>query len=316
MLEKISIIVPCYNEEDSLPLFYKAFLQLSKSMEHTVTFELLCINDGSQDNTLTVLRALEEKDARIKYISFSRNFGKEAAILAGLEHASGNYAIISDADLQDPLEMIETMYDAIKNEGYDCVAAKRVSRQGEPPLRSFLSNMFYVVINRLASVKIMNGARDFRLMTRQMVEAILELKEYNRFSKGLFSFVGFQTKWLEYEHINRVAGSTSWSLWSLFKYSAQGIFAFSTRLLHLASLLGLIVCFFSFLFIAKTIAQTLIWGEPVAGYPTLICIVTFLGGIQLFCVGISSEYISKIYSEVKRRPVYIIKSTNIKRMDG
>ncbi len=311
MLEKISLIVPCYNEEKSLPLFYASFLQLVQSMKEQVTFELICVNDGSKDDTLLVIKQLAQQDACVKYLSFSRNFGKEAAILAGLEHAEGDYAAIVDADLQDPLEMVIEMYAILQEKKCDCVAARRFTREGEPPLRSFFANQFYTIINKFSKTHIVNGARDFRLMTKQMVNSILEFREYNRFSKGLFSFVGYDTHWLEYKNVERVAGETSWSFWSLLKYSFEGIFAFSTAPLHLASFLGLAICFFSFLFIIYVVLKTLLWGEVVAGYPTLICIITFLGGIQLFCVGILSEYVSKIYSEVKKRPVYIVKDSNI-----
>ncbi len=313
MNEKISLIVPCYNEEESLPFFYEAFLKLAKEMEDVVTFELICVNDGSRDKTRDVLYSLAAKDDRVHYISFSRNFGKEAAMLAGLEHASGDYVTIVDADLQDPLEMIIEMYSIIKNEDYDCVAARRFVRDGEPPIRSFFADQFYKIINFFSNIEIVNGARDFRLMTRAMVDSILELREYNRFSKGLFSFVGYNTKWLEYKNVQRVAGETTWSFWGLFKYSLEGIFAFTTAPLHVAAISGLIICFLSFIFIGYTVVKTVFWGEPVAGYPTLICLVTFLGGIQLFCIGMLSEYVSKIYSEVKNRSIYIVKESSFKK---
>ncbi len=312
-MHKISIVVPCYNEEESLPFFYEAFLKLANTMKKDVTFEVIYINDGSKDKTLDVINKQATVDDRIKYISFSRNFGKEAAMLAGLEYAIGDYVSLVDADLQHPLEMIKEMYAQIQEDDCDCVAARRFSRDGEPTIRSFFANQFYNLINKFSSTKIMNGATDFRLMTRQMVNSVLELREYNRFSKGLFPFVGYNTKWLEYKNVERVAGETSWSFWSLFKYSHEGILAFTTAPLHIAASLGLIVCLFSFLFIAYTLIRTIIWGDPVAGYPTLICIITFLGGIQLFCTGVLSEYVSKIYKEVKKRPIYIVKSTNIKK---
>ncbi|MFI3241165.1 MAG: glycosyltransferase family 2 protein [Alphaproteobacteria bacterium] len=311
-LEKISLVVPCYNEEEALPFFYKAFDKFSKEMKKDVVFECLFINDGSKDKTLDVILKLAKKDERIKYISFSRNFGKEAAMYAGLEKAIGDYVTIVDADLQDPLEMIKEMYDAIKKEGYDCVGARRFSREGEPVIRSVFANLFYKLINQFSSTKVVNGARDFRLMTRQMVDSILRLKEYNRFSKGLFPFVGYKTKWLEYKNVERVAGATSWSFWGLFKYSLEGILAFSTAPLRLASILGLTICASSFLFVFYTFVRTLIYGNPVAGYPTLTCIIGFLGGIQLFCMGILGEYIAKIYTEIKNRPIYIVKDTNVK----
>ncbi len=311
-MDKISIVVPCYNEEAALPFFYQSFKKLSDHMHSTAKLELILVNDGSSDKTNAVLHELANQDDRIKYISFTRNFGKEAAMLAGLEHSTGDYVTIADADLQDPLEMIIQMYEIINKEDYDCVATRRYSRQGEPPIRSFFANKFYTVINLFSKTKIVNGARDFRLMSRHMVNSILQMKEYNRFSKGLFSFVGYNTKWLEYKNVERVAGESSWSFWSLFRYSMDGILSFSTAPLHIAAILGAVICFFSFLFICYTLFKTLVWGDPVSGYPTLVCIITFLGGVQLLCVGILSEYISKIYSEVKKRPIYIVKETNSK----
>ncbi len=310
MNEKITLIVPCYNEEESLPIFYETFLKLCENMKDKVDFELLLVNDGSKDKTFEIFCDLAHKDSKVKYLSLSRNFGKEAAMLAGLENSKGDFVVIADADLQHPLEMISDMYYHIKNENYDCVAAKRLNRDGEPIIRSYFANKFYQIINKFSPTQIVSGSSDFRLMTRQMVNSVLELQEYNRFSKGLFSFVGYNTKWIEYKNVERVAGETTWSFWGLFKYSLEGIFAFTTAPLHIASILGLVVCFLSFLFIVYTLLRTAFWGDPVAGYPTLICITTFLGGIQLFCVGILSEYVSKIYSEVKKRPVYVIKSRN------
>ncbi len=307
----ISIVVPCYNEDEALHFFNDAFCKLANTMQSSVDFEVLYINDGSEDNTLEVLRKIAQNDNRAKYISFSRNFGKEAAMLAGLRHATGDYIAIADADLQDPIALLVEMYALLQEGNYDCVATRRSTRSGEPFLRSLFANCFYKFINVFSETEIVSGARDFRLMTRGMVQSILKLKEYNRFSKGIFSFVGYRTKWLEYKNIERIAGHTSWSFWSLFKYSHEGILAFTTAPLHLASILGIAVCCSSFLFIIYTLLRTFIWGDPVAGYPTLICIIAFLGGVQLFCIGILSEYISKIYSEVKRRPAYIIKDSNI-----
>ncbi len=307
----ISLVVPCYNEEESLPFFLEKFLEVAQSMSARVDFELIFVNDGSQDATLDILRLLASKDLRVKYISFSRNFGKEAAMLAGLEHAKGTYVAIVDADLQDPLDLLVEMHDTIRTQRYDCVAARRISRDGEPPIRTFFSHAFYALINSISDVKIVSGARDFRLMTARMREAILELQEYNRFSKGIFGFVGFETKWLSYENRERVAGATTWSFYGLLKYSLQGIFSFSTTPLHLVSGLGLLTCVLACAFIIYTVIKTLVWGEPVTGYPTLICVVTFLSGIQLFCMGILGKYLSMIFSEVKKRPSYIIQEHNM-----
>lgn len=304
-MELISMIVPCYNEEQSLPHFYNAFKALSKDMS-AVNFEVIFVNDGSKDDTINVIKSLAKDDDRVKFISFSRNFGKESAMFAGLEKAIGDYAVIIDADLQHPPQMIKTMYENIQD-GYDCVGAYRISRTGEPKIRSFFANQFYKLVNKISDVEIVNGACDYRLMRRPVIDAITSLKEYNRFTKGIFSFVGFDTKWLPYENETRVAGETTWSFWGLFKYSIEGIMAFSTTPLFFASLLGLIVCFCSFLFIIATIIKTLVFGEVAIGYPTLICAITFLGGVQLFSIGILGQYIGKIYLESKKRPIYIVK---------
>lgn len=307
-MELISIVVPCYNEEESLKHFYKAFQELAADM-NSVEFEVILVNDGSKDKTLFKIRELVKLDTRIKYISFSRNFGKEAAMWAGLKSSKGDYVTIMDADLQDPPILINEMYREIKLSGVDCVGTRRSTRKGEPPVRSFFANMFYKLINKISDVDIVNGARDFRLMTRQMVDSILELEEYNRFSKGLFSFVGYETKWIEYKNVERVAGETSWSFWGLFKYSLEGIISFSTAPLHISSLVGIIMCILSFAFMILTVAKTLLWGEPVEGYPTLICMMTFLGGIQLFSIGILGQYVAKMYLETKKRPIYIVKES-------
>lgn len=306
-MDLISVVVPCYNESDSLAFIYKAFSKLANEMQNMASFEFIFVNDGSKDNTLKAIRELAKQDSKVKYISFSRNFGKEAAMLAGLEHAKGDFISVIDADLQDPPELLKQMYQIITTENFDCVATRRKTRKGEPFVRSLFSKMFYKLINKISQVEIIDGARDFRLMTRQMVNSILEIKEYNRFSKGIFSFVGYETKWLEYDNVTRVVGNSTWSFWKLFKYSLEGIFSFSTAPLLLSSFLGIILCVFSFIFIAYIVIKTLIWGEPVDGYPTLICVITFLGGIQLFSVGILGQYISKIYLETKKRPIYIIK---------
>ncbi len=305
-MDVISLVVPCYNEQEALPYFYQGAVELANRMPQ-VTFEFVFVNDGSKDNTLQVLRDVSAQDSRIKYISFSRNFGKEAAMLAGLSRATGDYVAIVDADLQHPLELVEEMYRGITTEQWDCVAARRISRAGEPAIRSFFSRQFYKIMNRISDVEIVSGACDFRLMTRQMVDAILSMKEYNRFSKGIFSFVGFDTKWIPYENTQRVAGETSWSFWGLVKYSLEGILAFSTVPLRMVSVSGVIICLLSLALIVFTVLKTLFWNETVAGYPTIICVLTFLGGTQLLSVGVLGEYLGKLYLESKDRPIYIIK---------
>lgn len=309
-MKKISIIVPCYNEEKALPLFYEEINKVSKEMKGT-DFEFIFVNDGSKDKTLEISKEFSKKDKRVKFINFSRNFGKEGAMLAGLELSSGDYVAIMDADLQDPPKLLPEMLSLIQNENYDCVGTRRVTRKGEPPIRSFFARMFYKIINKLSKVEMVDGARDYRLMTRQMVDSILELKEYNRYSKGLFSFVGFDTKWLEYENIERVAGETKWSFWKLFKYAIEGIVAFTTAPLAISSLIGLLFCLISFVLIVVIIVKTLIWGDPTSGWPSLVCIIFMVSGVQLFCLGIIGQYLSKTYLETKKRPVYIIKETNI-----
>lgn len=307
-MEKISIIVPCYNEEESIPLFYDEICKVSENFKK-VTFEFIFVNDGSRDKTLEITRDLSLSDKRVRYISFSRNFGKEAAILAGLEYSTGDYVAIMDADLQDPPSMLYDMYLGIKDEGYDCVATRRVSRKGEPPIRSFFARCYYKLINKISKTEIVDGARDYRLMTRQMVNSILSLKEYNRFSKGIFSWVGYDTKWLEYKNVERVAGTTKWSFWKLFLYSLESIVAFSTVPLAIASIMGLIFFLVSFIMIVFIIVKTLTIGDPVAGWPSLVCIIFFVGGVQLFGIGVIGQYLSKLYLEVKGRPIYIVKET-------
>ena len=305
MKKILSIIVPCYNEELALPFFYQEIDKVSKELKE-LNFELIFINDGSKDKTLEVLKEYHQKDKRVKYISFSRNFGKEAAMYAGLEHAKGDYVTIMDADLQDPPSLLKEMYRLAEEEGYECIGTRRVTRKGEPPIRSFCARMFYKIINRLSKVEMVDGARDYRFMSRKMVNAILELKEYNRYSKGLFSFVGFKTKWLEYENINRVAGETTWSFWKLFVYALDGITAFSTVPLVLAAVLGFIFCLISFIMIIVIVIKTLVYGDPVNGWPSMVCIIFLCSGIQLFCMGIIGQYLSKTYLETKRRPIYIV----------
>lgn len=308
MKKKISVIVSCYNEEESLPLFYK---EMNKVMEEMTSneFELVFVNDGSSDKTLDVIKSLREKDTRIRYVSFSRNFGKEAAMLAGLDYATGDYITLMDADLQDPPRLLPAMLEYI-NDGYDCVGTRRVTRKGEPPIRSFFARMFYKLINKLSKVEMVDGARDYRLMTRQMVDAITSTREYNRYSKGLWSFVGFKTKWLEFENVERIAGETKWSFWKLFKYAIDGIVAFSTVPLTMAAFLGILFCLIAFIMILVIIFKTVMWGDPVGGWPSLACIIIFVSGIQLFFMGIFGEYLAKTYLETKKRPIYIVKETD------
>lgn len=305
---KISVVVPCYNEQESILLFYEEINKVSEGMEQE--FEFIFVNDGSSDHTLECMKELSKKDERVKYVSFSRNFGKEAAIHAGFSKAEGDYIVMMDADLQDPPCLLPEMLSYME-QGYDSVATRRVTRKGEPPIRSFFARMFYKIINKISNVDIVDGARDYRLMTAQMKDAILAMPEYNRFSKGIFGWVGFRTKWLEYENVERVAGETKWNFWKLFLYSIEGIIAFSTAPLVLSSVFGMLFCILSFALIVFIIVRTILFGDPVAGWPSLVCIMFFIGGIQLFCHGITGQYLSKTYLETKNRPKYIIKDTNI-----
>lgn len=310
-MKKISVIVPCYNEQEAIPFFYDEIVKISKIMENEAEFEYLFINDGSKDKTIDVLREFAKRDERVKYVSFSKNFGKEAAMYAGLEKSSGDYIAVMDVDLQDPPELLLQMFQDLESGEYDCVATRRVSRKGEPPIRSLFAKLFYSMINKISKTEIVDGARDYRLMTRQMVNAILEVKEYNRFSKGIFSWVGFNTKWLEYENVERRAGETKWSFWKLLKYSLDGIVAFSTVPLSISSILGLLLCFIAFILIIVIVVKTLAFGDSVAGYPSLMCVILFVGGVQLFCMGILGKYLSKTYLETKKRPIYLVKEENI-----
>ena len=311
-MKKISIIVPCYNEEQAIPFFYDEITKTVEEMKNN--FEFIFINDGSKDKTIEVIKQYSKKDKRVKYIHFSRNFGKEAAMLAGLKLSTGDYVAIMDADLQDPPSLLPQMLNILEdpNNDYDCVGTRRVTRKGEPPIRSLFARMFYKVINKMSKIEMVDGARDYRLMSRQMVDSILELGEYNRYSKGLFQFVGYNTKWLEYENVERVAGETKWSFWKLFLYAIEGIVAFSTAPLAISSIAGILFCIISFIMIIIIIAKTIIFGDPTAGWPSLVCIIFFVSGIQLFCLGIIGQYLSKTYLETKKRPIYIIKETNIK----
>lgn len=307
-MEKISVVVPCYNEEQALEFFYREICNVANGMKE-YSFEFIFVNDGSKDGTLKRLKELHNEDERVRYISFSRNFGKEAAMYAGFEHAVGDYITIMDADLQDPPHMLVDMMKAIKEEDYDCVATRRTTRKGEPAIRSFFARTFYKLINKISKTEVVDGARDFRVMTRQMVDAILRLSENNRFSKGIFGWVGFETKWLEYENVERVAGETKWSFWKLFIYSIDGIVAFSTVPLAIASVIGFVFCFIAAIAICVIVVKTLLWGEDVTGWPSLACMIFFVGGVQLFSIGIVGQYLSKTYLETKRRPIYIMKES-------
>ena len=311
-MKTISVIVPCYNEEKALPIFLQQVRRVMERMasDEGVAYELLFVNDGSEDQTLQLLRDAARQDGRVRYLSFSRNFGKEAAMYAGLQHCKGDYAVVMDADMQDPPALLPEMYAALQSGEYDSVATRRVSRAGEPPVRSFFAHQFYRLMNRISDTRIEDGARDFRLMTRQMVDAILSMTEYNRFSKGIFGWVGFRTKWLPYENVERVAGQTKWSFWKLFLYSIEGITAFSTVPLAFAAVVGVLFCLIAFLFICVVLVKTLLYGDPVGGWPSMMCVILFLGGIQLFCIGILGQYLSKTYLETKRRPIYILQETS------
>lgn len=309
-MPKISIVVSCYNEEKALPLFYEETEKHIKDFDN-VEFEYIFVNDGSNDNTLNVIKDLRKKDSKVKYISFSRNFGKESAMYAGLENATGDFVTLMDADLQDPPALLKDMYKAVTEEGFDAVGTRRVTRKGEPVIRSFFARMFYKLINKISKVQMVDGARDYVLMNRQVVDSIVSLKEYNRFSKGLFNFVGFKVKWIEYENIKRVAGETKWSFWKLFVYALEGITAFSTAPLTLASFIGLLFCIISFLLIIAIIIKTLILGDPTSGWPSMVCIIFMVSGIQLFSLGIIGQYLSKTYLEVKKRPIYIVKEKEL-----
>ena len=307
-MSKLSVIIPCFNEEEAVPLYYDAMCPVMEQIP--AEFELIFVDDGSQDSTLSVLEALCKKDTRCRYFSFSRNFGKEAAIYAGLQHALGDYVAVMDVDLQDPPSLLPEMYRILQEEPCDCVATRRSSRSGEPRLRSLLSRGFYRAINKISKIELVNGARDYRLMRRNMVDAVLQMSEYNRFSKGIFSWVGFRTKWLAYENIKRCAGRTKWSMGQLFRYSLEGITGFSVAPLSLSAVLGVVFCGISFLMILVIVLRTLIWGDPVAGWPSLVCIIFLMGGIQLLCAGITGQYLSKTYLEAKHRPIYILRSSS------
>lgn len=303
----LSVIVPCFNEEESVEDFYVEFIKNEAFFrQEEIEFELLYINDGSKDNTVLEIKKLHERDDRVHLISFSRNFGKEAAMFAGLQKSKGDYVVIMDVDLQDPPSLLPEMIEGIK-EGYDCVATRRVSRKGEPPIRSLFAKLFYRLMRNISTTEIMDGARDYRLMTRQVVDSILDMHEYNRFTKGIFGWVGYETKWLSFENVERRKGETKWSFWKLMKYSIEGITAFSTAPLSFAAVIGVLFCILAILLILFIIVRTAVFGDPVSGWPSLVCIISLISGVQLFCLGIVGQYLAKTYMEVKKRPIYLIK---------
>ena len=315
-MKHISIVVPCYNEEEALPLYYEAMLPVLETLRtQGADVDFVFVDDGSKDGTLRVLRDLHEKDGRCGYVSFSRNFGKEAAMYAGLQHAKGDYVAVMDADLQDPPDMLPDMLRILEespaDDPVDCVGTRRTDRKGEPPIRSFFARCFYRLINKISKTEIVDGARDYRLMTRRMVDAILSLSEYNRFSKGIFSWVVFKTQWLEYVNRERVAGETKWSFRKLLLYSIDGITAFSTAPLAIASFSGMAICAVSFIALLFVFIRALVFGDPVAGWPSMICIILFLGGVQLLGIGILGQYLAKTYLEVKNRPQYVLQEKNV-----
>lgn len=312
-MDLISIVIPCFNEERNIPVYYK---EVSKVIEgdanlSNLSFEFIFVDDGSDDKTLDIIKNLSREHEQIKFVSFSRNFGKEAAMYAGLENSSGNFVILMDADLQDPPSLLPQMYSFIKSGNYDCVATRRNSRKGEPLIRSVFTRAFYKFINMVSKTKIVDGARDFRLMTRQMVDSILKVNEYNRFSKGIFSWVGFKTKWLEYENIERKNGESNWSFWGLLIYAIDGIMSFSTVPLYVSTVTGIGFSILAVIFMIIIIIRTLLFGDEVVGWPSTMSVILFLGGIQLFSIGILGQYLSKTYLETKNRPIYICKETNI-----
>ena len=303
----LSVIVPCYNEEENIRYFYD---ELNKNAnffkEKALDIEIIYVDDGSKDGTVREIKALNETDNRVKLVSFSRNFGKEAAIYAGFEKSKGDYAVVMDADLQDPPALLPEMFEYIE-QGYDSVATRRVNRKGEPPIRSFLARKFYKIMNKISKTDIVDGARDYRLMTRQVVDAILSMGEYNRFSKGIYGWVGYKTKWLEFENVERAKGETKWSFWGLFLYSIEGIIAFSTAPLAIASFLGVLFCVLAFVLIIFILIRSIFWEDPTSGWQSLVCIISLISGVQLLCLGILGQYLSKTYLEVKNRPKYLVK---------
>ncbi len=312
-MELLSVVVPCYNEQEAIPYFYKEIVKVREEFRTTwpeIDFEYLFVDDGSTDQTLKQIQELRSRDKSIRYVSFSRNFGKEAGLFAGLEHARGDYIVTMDADLQDPPVLLPEMFRAIKEEGYDSAATRRVTRKGEPPIRSFFARVFYKLINKMSNTEIVDGARDYRIMTRTMVDSILSMKEYNRFTKGIYGWIGFKTKWIEFENVERVAGETKWSFCKLFKYAIEGIIAFSTAPLSIATWFGIVMAIIAFIMILFIIGKKLLIGDPTSGWSSLVCIILLVSGIQMFCMGIIGQYLSKTYLESKRRPIYIAAKTS------
>ncbi len=307
----LSLIIPCYNEQETIPLFYEETIKVLSGL--SIEYEMLFIDDGSKDKTLDVVKSIAGKDKCVKYFSFSRNFGKEAAMYAGFLHAKGEYIAVLDADMQDPPSLLPQMLSILKNEGYDSVATRRENRKGEPPIRSFFAKKFYKLINAISDADIVDGARDFRLMRYEMVDAIVSMNEYNRFSKGIFGWIGFKTYWLSYENVERVAGATKWDFWKLLKYALNGIISFSEAPLDIASWFGMFMTFLSFVSVIFVVLRRLIFGDPVAGWASLVCVIIFMGGIQLLCIGILGKYLAKTYTESKHRPHYILSETNDER---
>lgn len=306
-MKLLSVVVPCYNEEENIADFYQELMKVESFFrEKEIALEVWYINDGSKDNTVGEVKKLIEKDKRVHLLAFSRNFGKEAAIYAGLEKAKGDYVVFMDADLQDPPALLPDMFGYLE-QGYDSVATRRVDRKGEPPIRSLFARMFYRIMRKISKTEIVDGARDYRLMTRQVVEALLTMKEYNRFTKGIFGWVGFETKWLEFDNIERKKGETKWSFWKLFIYSIEGITSFSTVPLAFASFMGVLFCLLAFALIIFTIVRKVMFGDPTSGWPSLVCIISLISGVQLFCLGIVGQYLAKTYMEVKNRPIYLVK---------
>lgn len=307
-MKLLSVVVPCYNEEENVSYFYEELMKQEAALkERDIRLELIYVDDGSGDRTAEEVKKLHNVDKRVHLVSFSRNFGKEAGIYAGLKKAAGDYVVLMDADLQDPPSLLPEMLHYLEEEGYDSVATRRVTRKGEPVIRSFFARRFYRLMKRISHTEIVDGARDYRLMKRPVVDAILSMTEYNRFTKGIFGWVGYETKWIEFENVERKKGETKWSFWKLFLYSIDGITAFSTVPLAIASIMGGVFCFGAFLLIAVTIIRKLLFGDPTSGWPSLVCIISLISGVQLFCLGIVGQYLSKTYMEVKRRPVYLVK---------
>lgn len=309
-MKKCSVVVPCYNEEETIQIFYDEMMKYIPNMPD-LEFEFIFVDDGSKDRSLEKMKKLAAEDSRVKYISFSRNFGKESGLFAGLEATTGDYIVTMDVDLQDPPYLLEEMYKAVSEEGYDCAATMRTDRKGEAPIRSWFARKFYRIINKISNADIVDGARDYRFMTRQMVDSILSMREYNRFTKGIFGWIGYKTKWIPFENVERSAGTTKWSFWKLFLYALEGIIAFSTTPLWIASLFGLFCCMAAVIALAFIVVRACMYGDPVAGWPSTISVIIFIGGLQMFCMGILGMYVAKMYLETKKRPIYITKETNI-----